>query len=340
MKSKDKKNVDLTALGQILFTIKSQPDSKLDFELRNSLFLFVCLGNINLSLYNTSYFNYNYNLLIFVILFLSRRTMEAVYISYSLRNHSVFNLNGVSVWLVLSVYSLLLTHCIANLFFNYSFSVILTLICPFSAYKLLTTTSTARYLDGCTNCFYHMQQIILNSLEVVYCAGYLPYKYFPATGYYMNGPMFLSTILTTFVCYTGLHIGEFMKKRSAELVLFALEQGDWQKTEEKPIEDWNMDKKYPRGHVVRHKGTYWKAEGRFNTCEPGKYEAQLLSLLFKDPLWTMKRVNILTALCAGGHNFYLMYLPFHYTQVISILLFGYVLTRNIRIFRNLKLPNV
>lgn len=340
MKSKDKKNVDLLALGLTLETIKNQQDSKLDFELRNSVFLLVCLLNINLSLYNTSYFNYNYNLLIFVILFLSRRTMETVYIYYSLRNLSMLSLSCAPLWLVLSMYSLMITHCVTNLFFNHSFSIILTLICPFSAYKLLTTTSATRYLDGCINCFYHMQQIALNSLEVIYCAGYLPYKYFPSTGYYLSIPMFISTLLTTFICYTALHVGEFIRKRSSELVFFALEQGDWEKTEEKPFEDWNSDKKYARGQVVRHKGMFWKAEGRFNTCEPGKYEAQVLNLMFKDPISTMKKINILTALFAAGHNFYLVYLPFHYSQVVSILLFGYVLVRNIRIFRNLKLPNV
>lgn len=339
MKAKDKKNVDLACLGDKLKLIKSHSDQKLSFELLNSGFLLLNLLNINLSLYSLSYFNYNFNLLIFIFLFLSRRTIESIYTYNSVRNHTLLNFRNLSLWILLSIYSLLLTHCVTNLFFNYSLSVILTLICPFSAYKLLTTSSSTRYLDGCMNCFYHMQQISLNSLEVVYCAGYLPYKFFPSSGYHLSFPVFLSTLLTTFVCYSALHVAEFVKRRSAELVFFAFDSGNWMKTEEKAQEEWNPDKKYMRGAVVRHKGNSWKAEGRYNSSEPGKYEAQILNLMFKDPVSCLKKINFFTGLSALIHNIYLFYTPFHYSQVICTFLYGFVLLRNIKICRNLKLPN-
>jgi hypothetical protein len=185
-----------------------------------------------------------------------------------------------------------------------------------------------------------MQQISLNSLEVIYCAGYLPYKFFPSSGFHLGFPVFLSTLISTFVCYSALHVGEFMKKRSAELVIFAFDSGNWEKSEDDARDDWNPEKKYTRGAVVRHKGCSWKAEGRYNSSEPGKYEAQILNLMFKDPVVFLNRVNIFTVVSAVVHCFYLMYLPFHYSQVVTTAVFGVVLIRNIKICKNLKLPNI
>jgi hypothetical protein len=153
-------------------------------------------------------------------------------------------------------------------------------------------------------------------------------------------PVFMNTLLVMFLCDTILHFGEFMKKRSPELMFFAHSQGDWKKTEEISAEEWQSDKTYSRGEVVKHKGSSWKAIGKYNICEPGKYETYILVFIFKDPIATLKKLNFLTAICAGVHNLYLVYLPFQYSQIFSVFIFSYVLIRNLSICNNLKLPNI
>lgn len=341
MKAKDKKIINLSLLSQKLSYIKRKQDSKLDFEITHTLFVLINLLNINIALYGTSYFNYNYSLLIFNALFLSRKTVQSLYTFCSIRSTTLVNLMNAPLYTLLMIYGILIVHCLTILFFHYSFNVLLNLICPFTAYQFLAYSAmSSRYSDGSVDCFYSLQQISLNSLEILYCAGYLPYKFFPSSGYYLNMQVFMNSLLVMFLCDTIFHFGEFMKKRSAELMFFAHSQGDWKKCDEMASEEWQSDKTYNRGDVVKHRGYCWKGIGKYNNCEPGKYETYILTFLFKDPQNTMKRINLITAISAGIHSIYLVYLPFQYSQIVSVLIFAYVLIRNIIISKHLKLPNI
>ena len=292
-------------------------------------------------MFSTSYFNYNFSLLIFNILFLSRKTVQSLYSYHSIRSYRSFSLRNIPVHIALLVYLVLIVHCLTTLFFRYSFNIILNLICPFTVYQFLAYSAmSSRYSDGSVDCFYGLQQLSLNSLEILYCAGYLPYKFFPHTGFYLNLPVFLNSLLVMFLCGNIFHVGEFMSKRSAELIFFAHSQGNWKKTEEIATDDWQSDKTYVKGEIVKHKGECWEGIGKFNNCEPGKYEVYVLNILFKDPVKTMRKANVLTGICGVVHNVYLIYLPFHYSQVFSVIIISFVLIRNIGICKNLKVPNV
>jgi Putative transmembrane protein len=340
-KNKEKKLINLLHLRHKLISIKSRHDYRVEFELIHSVFILANLININISLYSTSYYNYNYSLLIFNALFLSRKTLQSIYTYYHIRSYAYLNLVTIPIYLGIAIYLLILLNCLATLFLHYSFNIILNLICPFTAYQFLAYSATsARYSDGGIDCFYSLQQISLSSLEILYCAGYLPYKFFPITGFYFNSPVFFNSLLVMFLSDTILHFGEFVKKRASELIFFAHSQGDWKKTNEMPFEEWQTEKTYVRGEVVKHKGKFWKGVGKYNNCEPGKYETYILTYLFRDPVCTLRRLNLITGICASIHNIYLICLPFQYSQVFSVLIFSYVLIRNISICKNLRLPNV
>lgn len=341
MKNKDKKSINLDALKLKLQVIKSKPDSRLRFELIHMLFIIVNLVNVNVALYSTSYFNYNFSLLIFNTLFLSRRLFQVLYSYNLLRCTNAFTLPTLSLYILFGIYSVLVLHSLASLFFQQSFNIILNMVCPFTAYQFLAYNAMAsRYSDGSLDCFYNIQQISLSSLEIFYCVGYLPYKFFPTSGFYFNLPAFFNTLAVLFLCDNALHFGEFINKRSAELIFFAHSQGEWQKTGEIATEEWQNDKAYNKNDLVRYKNECWKGVGKVNLCEPGKFENFVLNFLFKDPVRSLKGVNFTTAIGAGIHNIYMIYQPFHYSQAISVLIFSYVLTRNIGICKRLKLPNV
>ena len=238
MKNKEKKVINLDVLRQKLQFIKQRPDYKLKFELNHTLFIIVNLVNINIALYNTSYFNYNYSLLIFNALFLSRKTVQSIYSYYSIRQSNNLTYSNLPLYFLLILYGMILFLCLTALFFHYSFNIILNLICPFTAYQFLAYSAMAsRYSDGSIDCFYSIQQISLNSLEILYIAGYLPYKFFPSSGFLLNMPIFMNSLFVMFLCDTFFHLGEFIKKRGAELIFFAHSQGDWIKTDEPAIED-------------------------------------------------------------------------------------------------------
>ena len=341
MKNKEKKTINLDILRSKLHTIKHKPDTKLQFEFHHSLFLVLNLININISLYSTSYYNYNYSLLIFNSLFLSRKLFQTLYSYCTIRSPNTLTLSTLLLYLILGIYSILLLHSLISLFFNHSFNIILNMICPFTAYEFLAYSAmTSRYSDGSIDCFYSLQKISLNSLEILYCAGYLPYKFFPTSGFYLNLPVFLNALLVVFLCDIAMHFGEFIKRRGAELVFFAHTQGDWQRTGEIATEEWQPEKGYSKGMIVKHKGDCWKGMGKMNNCEPGKFEAYVLTFIFKDPVKTLKTINFVTAGSAVIHNIYMVYLPFQYSQVISIMIFSYVLVQNMTICKKLKLPNV
>ncbi|CAG9331230.1 unnamed protein product [Blepharisma stoltei] len=342
MKSKERKTINLDALKATLDGINAKKDSKLYFELECTIMIFIHMMNINIALYGTSYYNYNFALLSFNTFFLSRRFIQALYMYLYLRDPLKRSLKFLGLTFIGISYTVTIVHSIAMLFFELSYSLLLNLVCPFIAYLYFSQGSAkSRYSEGCSDCFYSLQQILLHTLEAMYCAGYLPYKFLPSHGFIVYTAAYLNAMSTlTFVTFL-LYLVELMRKRSVELNFYAISLGDWtQARYEGQAEEWSHDKNYSKGQIVFYKGEYWKAVGMFNSCEPGKNETYFLSHFFQDPLKTFYRIILIEAFFIALQLWVLTALSFHPTYVISLASLLYILLRTVYCFRKLSVPKL
>lgn len=227
MKSREKKTINLDALRLKLESINSAKDSKLYFEIECVFVMILHMMNVNIALYGTSYYNYNFSLLAFNVCFLSRRLLQSLYMHFYIRDPLKRSTKFLGLTFIAISYTVTLVHCIAMLFFEFSYNLVFNLVCPFMAYLYFSQSSLkSRYTEGCSDCFYSLQQIVLHTLEVMYCAGYLPYKFLPSHGFIIYTSAYLVAMFNlTYVTFM-LHLVEFMRRRSVELNFYAISLGD------------------------------------------------------------------------------------------------------------------
>jgi hypothetical protein len=175
--------------------------------------------------------------------------------------------------------------------------------------------------------------VFLNSVEAIYCAGYLPYKFLSTSETFVYIPEFLNAFIMLGINIWTLLLSEFVRKRSIELSFHANTLGDWTKcySVRPNVEEWSPEKNYNKGDIVTFKGNTWKAVGIINSAEPGKYETYFLYTIFEDPIGTYVKMIMWMGFVIILSLGFILNHPFSYSFAIGFISHIYVLVRTIHL---------
>ena len=330
MKAREIKHIDLDFLYAKLATVGPKKDTQLRFEVEFFVFIVISVLNVNLALFSLDLESYNFALILFNICLLSRRCLRYIYYRVTNRDPLKKHYSFKILILILIAYILTFLHAILSLCLQYSLSLIFSLTLPLLTYLyVLQQDNKNRYSEGYNDGFSCIQNAILQTLETLYCVGYLPYKFMDATALNINYSQYLNALaMLVFPCF-ALQLGELFRKRSVELCFHARTIGDWCKfNTSAECEEWNSERTYAKGETVSYQGSKWKALGKITTCEPGKTETFLMYWLFGNPIKSYLKLTMLSGLILCLELGCLFTMSFRLSYLIGCFSLIYSMVRN------------
>jgi len=106
--------------------------------------------------------------------------------------------------------------------YSYTFSLVLSLIVPMGAYcYMFSGREKTRYSEGWSDGYTCIMYVLLHTLEAVYFAGFLPYKFLLSTETYVYIPEYINTLGMMAVTIGWLQFSEMLRRRSIELSFHA-----------------------------------------------------------------------------------------------------------------------
>ena len=291
--------------------------------------------NVYFALFYTSFHNYNFALMGLNTCVPLRRLTQSTHFHLLMQDPLKRDWKFTGLLLLSIGYTITMVHCIAVLLLTYTCNVFKGVILPIAIFcTMCQRPPKKRYLKGYEDCFYGLKRILIQSIEVTYCAGYLPIHFISENGLLINTHPYLNALMLLAFTTFAVQFGEFMRKRSLELSFHAKRTGRWTKVSSDPLlhEKWNPDTTYSKGQLVSYKGSVFRASSSLNASEPCKVEPCILHSLFKSPSKAMLNLNFVTTGLVILQLVIFLELPLHPSCLVSFVCLVYVLLRNIRIY--------
>lgn len=303
------------------------------FELEFTLLSHIQAFVVHMALHGTALHNFNMSLFFFSVCFINRRLLRAL--SYlgklSRQKHFIKGLGYLA-----AANSITLGHCSLALATSSSILQVFIIVLPFVLSRYVGQIHEPVQARDPTSC---VKNSFLSGFEVFVCAGFLPIRYLPSTGYYVEYIEYLVCLVTLLFNTNAIHLAHLLASKCAEFSAQASSLGFW--TKHRFIAycpQWSPLKQYEQEAIVTYEGECWKAACKVNTAEPGSQDSFYLYYLFSNPVHVYRRLLWAcgTAICLQW--LVLCFIAFTYALLLSYLSVLYVTLRVLWMARQL-VPN-
>lgn len=324
--------INLDFIQQKLNTMAQKPNHKLRFEIEFCVLMLLNTLNVNISLFSSNFSEYNYSLITMNVCLILRRILLSISGAWALSDPTNHSFYFIPLNLLIIGTSITLASALINLFEVFTLGLVMSLIFPIASFLYLYSSQTnLRYSEGFYDCYFSIKQIYLNSVQILFFGGYLPYKLL-SSKILINLSVYMNALFMLGACNLIFQTGELLRKRGVELSFHAHTTGNWRAVKDGDgIEEWNSTKTYLKGENVWYNDRKWRAVGRFNMCKPGLKQAWYLYFLFEDPGRVLFNLNILTGmvLAMEAISMSMTFQAISPSYIISIGSLIYILFRNI-----------
>eukprot|EP00359_Climacostomum_virens_P000135 CAMPEP_0204898874 /NCGR_PEP_ID=MMETSP1397-20131031/1531_1 /ASSEMBLY_ACC=CAM_ASM_000891 /TAXON_ID=49980 /ORGANISM="Climacostomum Climacostomum virens, Strain Stock W-24" /LENGTH=277 /DNA_ID=CAMNT_0052066761 /DNA_START=116 /DNA_END=949 /DNA_ORIENTATION=+ len=270
------------------------------------------------------------SLFFFSVCFLNRRFLRTLDFigKQSRKKYFIKSLTYISL-----ANTLTLGHCAFTLATSSSILQILILVLPFVFSKYVgqwhESTQAKDPTSVVKNCF-------ISGFEIFLCAGFLPIRYLPSTGYYVEYIEYLSCLVSLLFMTNAIHLAHILSYNCAAFSAQAHHAGFWTKHRLVPYcPQWMPNQLYDREAIVSYKGQCWRAVGELNASEPGNQDAFYLHYLFSSPVQVYRRLLWACGASICLHWLVLCFIAFTYALLLSYLSLVYVTVRVLWMTREL-----
>jgi hypothetical protein len=178
---------------------------------------------MHIALHGAALYNFNMSLVFFSICFISRRCLRVL---TSLGKLSRRKYLAKAFSFLSSANNITLVHCTLALASTSSLLQILNLALPFVVSRYIGQKHEAIQSSDPTSC---VKNCFISGFEVFICAGFLPIRYLPQTGYYIEYTEYLCCLLSLLYTVNVFQLAYLITANCEVFTPQAITLGYWKK---------------------------------------------------------------------------------------------------------------